>query len=175
MGEFNWLFRSKKDRNIPSGEEGLGSGVIAAYRERLQEAGHLRDVNSFVSIYVEARQNRIDVADEATKVLVAMGKTSVEAIATMLNDRSRTVEFRGTVAHLLMTALSSHSEVGNTSTTKNELRQALSDKDFFVSGNAAEALIPLGIKEISGVSVREYARNIRTNRLGDEMDRLFGR
>jgi hypothetical protein len=175
MGLVNWLCMGKKGKLVPSGKVGTGSGMVATYRERLQEAGRRRDVNGFVSAYLEARQNRIDVADEATKVLAAMGKTSIEAIAKMLNDRSRDTESRGTIAHLLMTALSSRPELGDTNTTKDELRRALSDKDFFVSGNAAEALASLGIREISGVPIREYARSIRAKRLGDEMDSFLGR
>ena len=72
-----------------------------------------------------------------------------------------------------MLAIDFRPKIGNSDVIRKELLQALNDMDFFVSGNAAEALIELGVKEISGVPTREYASNLRRKNLGEEMNKFL--
>ncbi|MBI4684633.1 MAG: hypothetical protein HY755_05500 [Nitrospirae bacterium] len=149
--------------------------MIEEYNQMLQEAIDAQDTHKLMFVYVKSHEIGINLREEVSEVLLKMGKSAVEKVARMLNDKSISVKSRGTIAHLLMTVINSQPEIGNTDATKNELQQALSDVDFFVSGNSEEALIALGIKEISGVPIKKHAGNLREQKLNNDFRKLFGR
>lgn len=136
-----------------------------------------KNISRFMSIYVEAREERVDITQEAVKILAGMGVKAVEEVAVMLNDRSITERFRGSAANLLMQAIGMQAEIGKSEVTKKELLKAVdtasSNEEDFISSNAAEALILIGVNEISGIHTREYHRNIRDQGLQKDWDNLF--
>lgn len=148
------------------------------YMKKLQEATSQQDVYRFMSVYVEAREARIDISDETTKMLAGMGEKAVEDVAKMLNDKSISEGFRGTAANCLMRAIGMQPEIGKSDVTKEELLKAVestsTNEEDFISANAAEALISSGVNEINGLPTREYHRNLRDQGLQKDWNSLFG-
>jgi len=123
----------------------------------LREASVSRDIHAFLDGYAKCREARLDVSDEAAASLASMGRHAIEAVAHSLNDDSRTVEFRGTIAHLLMTCLTRQSLLA-TDALRRELAAAIAHADFFISANAEESLLAMGVTDIGGLPVRGYSR-----------------
>lgn len=149
--------------------------MINTYRKRLQGVSLSNDFDKFIKIYMESREDSVDVEKEASHVLIGMGRTAVENISRMLCNKTINVEFRGALAHLLMITTKTWPEICKTDAVKAELINAVSDVDYFVAFNAAESLIYIGVEEISGIPTRKYVSKVYNNKLKNEFDKLIGR
>lgn len=131
------------------------------------------NIFKFLSEYVAAREKGFDITEEASKFLVNLGGDAFEKVAKTLNDKSNSDNFRGTISHLLMITIGQCPKLPETDTLKKELKQALSDSDYFVAFNAAESLISLDITDIAGTPTREYARKLRDQKLNEDWNSMF--
>lgn len=147
------------------------------YKKSLQKAAFSKDLDKFMSVYVQARENRSGLGDEAAYLLSEMGTKAVEKVAIMLNNENIKEDFRGHVANCLLRAISLKPKIGNSDRTKEELVKsvdsALTNTEFFISSNAKEALLKCGVKEISGVPIEDYERNLRDKKLKEDMNKLL--
>lgn len=148
------------------------------YSKRLQEAADAKDLDKFISTYVEACENSSDLGDKAAYLLSDMGSKAVEEVAKMLNTNTKSEDFRSYVANCLVRAISLKPGIGNSKVTKYELIRAVesasTNTEYFISDNAQHALVLIGVKEISGVPIAEYYLNLKDRRLEEDMKNLLG-